>query len=152
VIQPNVLERQVRVPNPRTARAATQRRKVSNSRARYTSIVRVTVGLIAALSLLMAYVVLTSNLTGLNYAVDAATQQRDALLADTARLDTQLAQQRGDERLAQIAAKLGMHEPARVSVVRLAPPATQQRHFGFPGFASIASLFAPAPASQSAQP
>ena len=65
-------ERSSRIENPRTVRAATAARKVRASRARYTTLVRVFAALFCVLALLMGYVVLTSSLTGLSYAVARA--------------------------------------------------------------------------------
>jgi hypothetical protein len=141
MIQPRYLERQPppRIPNPRSAKNASQTRKVRNNRARYTSLVRMGGVLFVALALLMGYVMLTSNMTSLTYAVAKAHHDREALEEQTARLDDKLIAMRSDERLAKLAAKLGMHEPAQFAVVKLTAPAVAHR--GFPVFASLAGWF-----------
>ena len=69
----------------------------------------------------MLYVMLTSNLTGLTYALASAETQRTQLQGDVQRLDDQIAHLESRERLAQIAAKLGMRDPSRYEIVTLAP-------------------------------
>ena len=51
----------------------------ARERARYTGIVRISVALGALLALLMFYVMLTSNLTGLNYAVSKARERAEQI-------------------------------------------------------------------------
>jgi hypothetical protein len=80
-------ERSSRIENPRTVRNATAARKVRASRARYTTLTRVFAVLLCVLTLVMGYVVLTSSLTGLSYAVARAAAQREALQEETMRLD-----------------------------------------------------------------
>ena len=101
-------ERSSHVANPRTVRNATARRKIRASRARYTTLVRVFAVLLCVLAFVMGYVVLTSSLTGLSYAVARASSQREALQEETIRLDDQIAALRSDDRLAVLAARLGM--------------------------------------------
>jgi len=144
VVQPRFFDRPSRIANPRTARAATQRRIVRKSRARYTGVARVFTALFCVLVLLMGYVVLTSSLTGLSYAVAKARAQREALQEQTMRLDDRIAALRSDDRLAQLAARLGMHEPQRLAVVRLEQPRVAQSGLRFPVFSSLAGFFAPA--------
>jgi hypothetical protein len=118
VIQPRYLDKPVRVKNPRVARAATQRRIVHKSRARYAGITRVSMAIGCLLVLFMGYVVLTSTLTGLSYAVARADQRREAILEETMRLDDRIASLRSDDRLYTLASRLGMKEPQRFAVVR----------------------------------
>ena len=70
----------------------------------------------------MVYVMLTSNLTSLNYALANAEGQRTVLQQDVQRLDDQIAHLESRERLSQVAAQLGMRDPARFEIVTLAPP------------------------------
>jgi hypothetical protein len=144
VIQPRYLERPSRVANPRSVRAATQRRIVRKSRARYSGVARVSVALTGILILLMAYVVLTSSLTGMSYAVAKASAQREALEEESMRLDDRIAALRSDDRLAQLAAKLGMREPQVLAVVRIEPIRAARIHSRFPVLSSLAGFFVPA--------
>ncbi len=137
------VERRPRIANPRTVRAATQRRISRTSRAHYTGLGRVLIGLGCTLTLLMAYVVLTSNLTGLSYAVGRAASQREALVEETMRLDDRISAMRSDDRLAALASRLGMTVPHRFAVLRLAPEHVAQSHT-FPVLSSLAGFFVPA--------
>ncbi|MBV8600839.1 MAG: hypothetical protein JO359_04655, partial [Candidatus Eremiobacteraeota bacterium] len=73
----------------------------------------------------MLYVMLTANLTGLNYAIGHAEAERGSLQEEMQRLDDQIAHLESRERLATIAAKLGMREPQRYEVVTIPEPAAE---------------------------
>lgn len=92
----------------------------------------------------MGYVVLTSNLTGLSYAVANAKHERAELQAESMRLDDKIATLRSDDRLAVLAARLGMTEPQHFALVELPPAQTpsQERHLA--AFSSLAGMFMPA--------
>ena len=139
MIQPRHVEQRSRIPNPRAARTATHRRIVRKSRARYTGVARVSAVLLIALALLMGYVVLTSSLTGLSYAVGHESAKREALQEEKMRLD---------DRLAALAAKLGMREPQQLAVVKLALPQVVHAKASFPVLSSLAGFFAPAVAAK----
>jgi cell division protein FtsL len=132
------------VIQPRVVRAATQRRIVRKARARYTGVARIFAALTLVLMLLMSYVVLTSSLTGLSYAVAKAKADREALQEETMRLDDRIAALRSDERLSQLAARLGMREPERFAVVRIETPRIARVKPAFPVFSSLAGFFLPA--------
>ena len=106
-----VERRQRRIDNPRRAKSAARRR------------VQVSCTLSIVSAMLLGYVMLTSNLTGLTYAVTRAHVRREALLEETARLDDRLEVLSSDRRLAAIAAKLGVKDPQRFVVI--APPAAE---------------------------
>ena len=144
MVQPRFFDRPARISNPRTIRAATQRRIVRNSRARYTSLARVLGALICVLVLLMGYVVLTSSLTGISYAVAKARATREALQEETMRLDDRIAALRSDDRLSALAARLGMREPQRLAVVRIDAPRVAKAAPPFPILSSLAGFFVPA--------
>jgi hypothetical protein len=92
----------------------------------------------------MAYVMLTSNLTGLSYAVAKASAHRQALQEETMRLDDRIAALRSDDRLAALAARLGMREPQVLAVVRIAPPRVARVRSRFPMLSSLAGFLVPA--------
>jgi hypothetical protein len=140
LVQPRQLERKHRIANPRTARNATHRRIDKKSRVRYAALLRVSGVLTIVLAFLMGYVVLTSNLTGLSYAVANAKHERAELQAETARLDDRIAALSSDDRLAALAAKLNMSEPQHFAVVALPPAAQppQERHIA--AFSSLAGM------------
>jgi hypothetical protein len=143
VLAPRVLERS-RIPNPRTVRAATHARIARRSRARYAGVTRVFGVLSCVLALLMVYVLLTSSLTGLSYAVAKAAAQREALQEETMRLDDRIAALRSDDRLAALAARLGMREPQALAVVRLEQPRVAPSRPRFAMLSSLAGLLVPA--------
>lgn len=135
----------VRLKNPRAARAATHRRIVHKSRARYANVTRLGAGIGALLAVFMLYVVLTSSLTGLSYALSRAHDHREALLEETMRLDDRIAALQSDERLSGIAARLGMQDPQRIAVVKLSAPQTVDRsHVAV--LSSLAGFFMAPPA------
>ncbi|MBV8345943.1 MAG: hypothetical protein JO190_13255 [Candidatus Eremiobacteraeota bacterium] len=148
MLQPQRHHRSVRLGNPRAVRAATQRRKARKTRARYAGVTRTLTMLTAVMLLLMTYVVLTSSLTGLSYAVAKAQANREALQEETMRLDDRISALRSDDRLSQLAARLGMTEPARLDVVHIATPRVARARTSFPVLSSLAGFFAPAVARQ----
>jgi len=140
--QPQYTE-QPRITNPRRARTATHSRIVKNHRARYESIVRVGAVLGIVLVGLLAYVMLVSNITSASYALAKAQHQREALLEQTSRLDEQLAKMHSDDRLAGIAAKLGMKQAQTFAVIQLDAPVAKAS--SYPVLDSIAGLFGVGP-------
>lgn len=133
---------------PRVVRAATQRRIGRKARARYIGVARIFAALTLVLMLLMSYVVLTSSLTGLSYAVAKAKADREALQEETMRLDDRIAALRSDERLSVLAARLGMREPQQFAVVRIATPRVARARLAFPVLSSLAGFFASAATRQ----
>ena len=117
MIQPQYIEERPRIRNPRQARGATDARRKHNYRARYASITRFCVVLGIASVLLVGWVTMTSNLTGMTYAVAKADVQRAKLQGETARLDDKLSGLRSQERLATFAARLGMKDPQQFALV-----------------------------------
>jgi hypothetical protein len=118
-----------RIANPRRARSAAQTRYGKTTRAAYGGLIRTGAVLGLALFALMGYVMLTSSMTSLSYAVARAHHERDLLQQDTARLDDRLAVMRSDERLAAMAKRLGMREPQTFALVTLAPTQPVATHF-----------------------
>jgi cell division protein FtsL len=104
--------------------------------------------LLCVLAFLMGYVVLTSSRTGLSYAVARAAAQREALQEETLRLDDQIAALRSDDRLAELAARLGMRQPQRFAVVREEEPRVARAASHFRLLSSIAGFLVPAVAAR----
>jgi cell division protein FtsL len=121
---------------------------VRASRARYTTLVRMLGVLLCILAFLMGYVVLTSSRTGLSYAVARAAAQREALQEETMRLDDQIAALRSDDRLAELAAGLGMRQPQRFAVVREEEPRVARAGSHFRLLSSLAGFLVPAVAAR----
>jgi cell division protein FtsL len=119
MVAPERLPSRPRITNVRTAKNASQRRRSHTVRSRYASLRRFSGGLLVVLALVMAYVMLMANLTSLNYKYARAQRQRTELQTQEMRLDNQLATMRSDERLARVAAKLGMQDPQQFAIVQL---------------------------------
>ncbi len=148
MIQPHYVdERSPRIRNPRQARGATDARRKHHHKTRYASITRFCVVLGIASVLLIGYVTMTSNLTGMTYAVAKADVQRLQLQGATARLDDRLSGLRWQERLATFAARLGMKDPQQFALIRIAPPAIDTSHVAL--LSSFAALFGGKPAQPS---
>jgi len=113
---------------PRESRKAVlardaSRRRVRRSRLRgYTMLGRMVAVLAVVFICTISYVMLMANLTSLNYALGRESATRLGLLDETTRLDDQIAHLRSRERLADVAAKLGMHDPQTFAVVELPRP------------------------------
>lgn len=133
-------EPQPRIRNPRSARSATRTRIVRSERARYSAIVRVSAVLGTVLLMLMAYVMLTSRITGLTYALSSAQQQRTSLQEQTARLDDRLSELTSENQLAVDAAKLHMYPAQQFALVTLDRSVTHTAST-FPMISSIAGWF-----------
>jgi cell division protein FtsL len=144
MVQPQFHHARHRITNPRSVRAATQRRIVRKARNRYLGVSRTFSVVMVVLMLLMSYVVLTSTLTGLSYAVATARAHREALQEESMRLDDRIAALRSDDRLLQLATRLGMREPQRFAVIRIAPPQIARARPAFPVLSSLAGFFVPA--------
>lgn len=140
MIQPQFFDDRKRIRNPRRARIATKTRIVHNSRARYSAIWRVCGVLGVVLVALLGYVMLMSNMTSLTYSLAKAHHEREVLQQQTARLDERLSTLRSQERLAAVAAKLGMHEPQQFALVSL-ETAPAVREGSVPMLSSIAGWF-----------
>ena len=112
--QPQRLQR-----NRERMQAATRRRFARAKRRGFVAFLRVT-GVGAAIVVpLMFYVMLTANLTSLNYALARVEAHKTTLLAQTMRQDDRIAKLESRERLAGIAARLKMHDPQTFAVVRV---------------------------------
>jgi hypothetical protein len=66
------------------------------------------------------------------------------LQEETIRLDDRIAALRSDDRLATLAARLGMRDPQQFAVVRVQPPHVARVETRFPVLSSLAGFFAPA--------
>jgi hypothetical protein len=119
VAAPRVETAKPRVANVRTAKNATQKRRAHAVRSRYATIWRFSAALALGLILVMTYLMLTANVTSLNYAVARAERERAGLQSETMRLDDRLAQLRSDSRLARVAAKLNMRDPQQFALVKM---------------------------------
>jgi cell division protein FtsL len=111
---------------PRIAAHATRRRKRRAWRLHYGASAKVLIVLAMVLAPVMLYVLLTTSLTSMDYQLDAANAQKAKLTGEVQRLDDRIAYLESRERLARIAAKLGMRDPSQYAVVALKPPPVQK--------------------------
>lgn len=131
-----------RIPNVRTARNATERRRTHSARTRHATLAKFCLCLSIVFIMVMGYVMLMANLTSMNYAIARAERQRAVLVDQTARLDDRVAALRSQERLSRVAAQLGMRDAQQFAIVSLAPVARPDRTHG-PLLANLAALFTP---------
>ena len=120
-----IAPRELPQPPPRKQQLArdASRRRVRRSRMQGYAMLGRIVGVLAIVfALMLSYVMLMANLTSLNYALGRASATRLGLLDETTRLDDQIAHLRSRERLADVAAKLHMHDPKTFAVVGLPHP------------------------------
>lgn len=118
-----------RAPGIRIATNAARRRRMMTQRGRYLALVRIFGALSVVVVMVMAYLALMANLTSESYALSRAQAERTALIDENARLDDRIAQLRSRDRLADLAAKLGMHDPQSYAIVDVpAPRAPQGAH------------------------
>jgi len=80
--------------------------------------------------------------------VARAAAQREALQEETMRLDDQIAALRSDDRLAELAARLGMRAPQRFAVVREDEPRIARAGSHFRLLSSLAGFLVPAVAAR----
>jgi hypothetical protein len=112
-------------PFSRAARGAAQRRRARTARMRYALGVRIA-AIVGALTLLVVvYLGLVGNVERMNYEQGVADGERAKLVAQSEKLEDALARLRSRERLATIAAQLGMHEPQRFASITLPPEHAQ---------------------------
>lgn len=141
-------QRAPRIEKPRSVAAATQRRRGRTARARSAVLARVCAVTFVVLALLMGYVVLTATFTGLSYAVSRNAATREALQEETIRLDDRIAALQSDARLADIAGRMGMHEPQRFAIVHLQMPQVARTPSHLPILSSLAGFLVPAIAAR----
>jgi hypothetical protein len=126
------------------ARAASERRAVRKSRARYADVFRAARVIGVLLVAFMSYVLLTSRLTGLSYAVASAERQKEVVQLESMRLDDKIDALRSDDRLSALAARLGMRDPERFAVVDVPQPRPDADRSHVAVLSSLAGMFLPA--------
>ena len=124
MVASRAFEKPPRAGNVRSARVAAVQRRNRAATVRSMALQRFFGLFTIILALLIGYVMLISNLTGLDYSVAHAEHQRVALQDETARLDDRIALLRSQERLAAIAAEFGMRDAQQFAIVTVP---TQQR-------------------------
>jgi hypothetical protein len=145
VIAPNALPQSPpeRGPRPERGRAHVRARDASRRRARrtklrgYGMLARITLVFVVVLAPIMGYVLLMGNLTALNYSLAQASARKLELQEETMRLDDRIAALESRDRLADVAARLHMHDPHLYAVVDLPRPAPPPPN----GIAFLGSFF-----------
>ncbi len=120
----------------RASRATKRRKRRSRVRIHRPGFAVLILAVIVLLPLL-GYVKLTSDLTSMNYALASARSDRTQLLDQTQRLDDTIARLSSNERLAQLATQLKMHDPHVYAVVNLPAPNAQPKPTGIAFFGWI---------------
>jgi cell division protein FtsL len=121
----------------RAGRSASEERRVRVRRSRYTNVGRIAAIFTVLTVLVIAYLLLLANVTRLHYEASVVESRRAALQEETQRLDDEIARLSSRERLAQIAARLGMKESVAFSAVQLPAPKVARTQ-GIPLLSSIA--------------
>ena len=94
------------------------RRRVRRTRLNgYAVLARISVAVAMMLVPVMIYVLLMGNLTALNFRLAQASLQAAALQDETIQLDDRIAQLQSRDRLADLAARLHMHDPLQMYAV-----------------------------------
>ena len=103
----------------RSGRTAGKQRR-NRTRARgYASLVKI-LGTASVLTLaIVVYLALMANVTRINYDLSRATREKTRLLDESSRMDDTIARLASRERLARLAASLGMHEPQTFAQITL---------------------------------
>ena len=138
MIAQRVVESRPRARNLRSARVASRQRLNRAANMRSATLWRFFSLLTVVLVLLIGYVMLISNLTGLDYSVARAERQRVALQDETSRLDDRIALLRSEERLAAIAAEFGMKDAQQFAIVTV--PAERKRSAPHPRLAWLSTF------------
>jgi hypothetical protein len=128
-------------PQPRhveRGRNATRRRFRRAQQRSYAAFLRVGAAAAVLVLPLMLYVMLTANLTSLNYKLARVETQRLALQAETLRQEDRIAKLESRERLSALAARLKMHDPRMYAVI--SPPHTQLQPSPAHGIALLGAM------------
>jgi hypothetical protein len=108
-------------PRTRAARGAAERRRARTKRLRYVVSVRIA-SVVAVLTLfVVSYLALLGNIERMNFELGRAEAGRAKLLAESVELDDTLARLRSRDRLAHIAAQLGMRDSATFAEIAVPP-------------------------------
>jgi hypothetical protein len=107
--------------NVRSARGAAERRRKRSGALRYRSIVQMLLVLGTVTLGVVVYLGLLANVTRLTYEQARLDQTHARLVDDAARLDDQVARLESRDRLAVIAARLGMRESRRFDLAVVPP-------------------------------
>jgi len=109
----------------RAGRTAAEQRRERTAALRNRTLVRIVAGLFVATIGVVTYLALMANVTRLDYEISKAGREQTRLVEEGIRLDDQIARLESRDRLARIAAQLGMRDAQAFTVATLpAPPRT----------------------------
>jgi cell division protein FtsL len=118
VIAPKALPQEPRRSVER-ARSASKRRQRRAKTRGYSGFARV-LGFVAVVAVpVLIYVMLTANLTSLNYSLARGEHEKAMLQEESMRLDDRIAHLSSRERLAALAAQMKMHDPHAYAIVQI---------------------------------
>jgi sensor histidine kinase regulating citrate/malate metabolism len=138
IAQRILIDDEPRRPRTRAARGAAERRRARTKRLRYVVSARIAC-VVGVLTLaVVSYLALMGNIERMNYELGHAEAERAKLLAQSVELDDTLARLRSRERLARIAAQLGMRDSA--SFAEIVVPADRHPQAPATGLALLARL------------
>ena len=133
-----LVEDDIPVTRSRAARGAADRRRARTKRMRYTMTVRIAAVVGTLTVFVVVYLALMGNVERMNYELARADRDRAALVEKSSQLDDTLAGLRSRERLARVAASLGMHESQTFAAIAL--PVDRAQTQTPPGLAFLAKL------------
>jgi ABC-type Fe3+ transport system permease subunit len=107
-----IVEEEYAVTRSRAARGAAERRRARTNRMRYAMATRIAAIAGTLTALVVIYLALMGNVERMNYELARVDRDRAALIERSTQLDDTLARLRSRERLARVAASLGMRESA----------------------------------------
>lgn len=120
----------VPVVGGRAARIAVVGRRKAGVRRRYRPLAGVCAWIASLTTVVIVYLLLMANVTRTGYDLSRANRERVALQDQTMRLDNELARLKSRDRLADIAARLGMQDSGTYVVVQMPQPQPHQEHHG----------------------
>ena len=106
----------------RAARGAAERRRKRTASLRHRSLSRIFATLAPVTLVFVVFIGLHANVLRLNYDYARLAHARTRLVDETTRLDDRIASLESRERLADVAARLGMLEPRRFAVATVEEP------------------------------
>jgi len=130
IARPLIVEEDFFAPRvaTRSGRGAASRRRVRTKRQRYEAMLRIVVVVGVVTLAVVTYLALLANVTGMTYELAKSARDKARLQDVSARLDDRIARLASRDRLAQLAAQIGMRDPQTFAVVQSpaepkAPPA-----------------------------
>jgi hypothetical protein len=110
-------------PGTRSGRTAVTRRRNLGVRRRYRDLTGICTGIAVVTALVMVWLLLVASISRTSYELARVNRERAALQDQTTRLDDTIARLESRDRLAAVAAQLGMSDPRTFAIVQLPAPA-----------------------------